>query len=449
MEYRDAVAALYARTPTRMAPSLERITRLAELLDHPERAAPAVHLTGTNGKTTTARMVAALLAAFGVGAGVYTSPHLQDVRERVALATRPISTQEFAETWAYLEPFLAEVDRVSDQPVTFYEALTILAFTWFAEVPVDAQVVEVGMGGTWDATNLVHGDVAVINRVALDHPELGDTPAAVAAEKAGIIKQGATVVSQAQDDDVLAVIGERVARLDARLLVEGRDFGVERRRQAVGGQVLDLRTPTGTIPDILVPLHGRHQAENAAAALVAVQAFLGAHQGSWGPGTDAPASERRQRALDPDTVRAGFAAVSSPGRLEVVSRNPLVLLDGAHNPAGARALAAALLEEFVVDRRILVVACLADKDVRGILEGLAPATGRLIVTTNRSPRAAPAERLRKEAEALGLHAEVAPDVPSAVRLAIDSAAVTEAVVVTGSLYTAGEARTLLMGAGPA
>jgi dihydrofolate synthase / folylpolyglutamate synthase len=449
MEYRDAVAALYARTPTRMDPSLERITRLAELLDHPERAAPAVHLPGTNGKTTTARMVAALLAAFGVGAGVYTSPHLQDVRERVALATRPISTEEFAETWAYLEPFLTEVDLVSDQPVTFYEALTILAFTWFAEVPVDAQVVEVGMGGTWDATNLVHGDVAVINRVALDHPELGDTPAAVAAEKAGIIKQGATVVSQAQDDDVLAVIGDRVARLDARLLVEGRDFGVERRRQAIGGQVLDLRTPTGIVPDILVPLHGRHQADNAAAALVAVQAFLGAHQGSWGPGTDAPASERRQRALDPDTVRAGFAAVSSPGRLEVVSRQPLVLLDGAHNPAGARALAAALLEEFVVDRRILVVACLADKDVRGILEGLAPATGRLIVTTNRSPRAAPAERLRKEAEALGLHAEVAPDVPTAVRQAIDSAAETEAVVITGSLYTAGEARTLLMGTGQA
>jgi dihydrofolate synthase / folylpolyglutamate synthase len=447
MEYRDAVAALYSRMPTRMGPSLDRITRLAELLDHPERAAPAVHLTGTNGKTTTARMVAALLAAFGVGAGVYTSPHLQDVRERVALPSRPISTEEFAETWAYLEPFLGEVDRVSDQPVTFYEALTTLAFIWFAELPVDAQVVEVGMGGTWDATNLVHGAVAVINRVALDHPELGDTPAKVAAEKAGIIKQGATVVSQAQDDDVLAVIGERAAALDARLLVEGRDFGVGQRRQAIGGQVLDLRTPTGTIPDILVPLHGRHQADNAAAALVAVQAFLGAHQGSWGPGTDAPASERRE--LDPDTVRAGFAAVSSPGRLEVVSRRPLVLLDGAHNPAGARALAAALLEEFVVDRRTLVVACLADKDVRGILEGLAPATGRLIVTTNRSPRAAPAERLRKEAEALGLHAEVAPDVPTAVGRALDSAAETEAVVVTGSLYTAGEARNLLLGAGPA
>jgi dihydrofolate synthase/folylpolyglutamate synthase len=433
--------------PTRMGPSLERISRLAELLDHPERTAPAVHLTGTNGKTSTARMVASLLAAYGVGAGVYTSPHLQDVRERVALATRPISTGEFAETWTYLEPFLAEVDRATDQPVTFYEALTILAFVWFAELPVDAQVIEVGMGGTWDATNLVDGEVAIINRVGLDHPELGDTPAAVAGEKAGIIKRGATVVSQAQDDDVLEVIAGRAAGLDARLLLAGRDFGVERRRQAVGGQVLDLRTPAGVVRDLLVPLHGRHQADNAAVALVAVEAFLGAHEGAWGPGTDAPASGRRQ--LDPDTVRAGFAAVTSPGRLEVVSRQPLVLLDGAHNPDGARALAAALLEEFVVDRRTLVVASLADKDLHGILEGLAPATGRLIVTTNRSPRAAPAERLRKEAEALGLVAEVAPDVATAVRQAIDGAADTEAVVVTGSLYTVGEARDLLLGTGPA
>jgi dihydrofolate synthase / folylpolyglutamate synthase len=365
----------------------------------------------------------------------------------VALATRPISTGEFAETWAYLEPYLAEVDQASDQPVTFYEALTTLAFVWFAELPVDAQVVEVGMGGTWDATNLVHGDVAVINRVGLDHPELGDTPAAVAAEKAGIIKRGATVVSQAQDDDVLAVIGERADRQEARLLVAGRDFGVERRRQAVGGQLVDLRTPGGLVADVLLPLHGRHQADNAAGALVAVEAFLGAHEGAWGPGTDAPIADRRE--LDPGTVRAGFAAVTSPGRLEVVSRLPLVLLDGAHNPAGARALAAALLEEFVVDRRTLVVACLADKDIRGILEGLAPATGRLIVTTNRSPRAAPAERLRKEAEALGLHAEIAPDVATAVARAVDGAAETEAVVVTGSLSTVGEARDLLIGTGPA
>jgi dihydrofolate synthase/folylpolyglutamate synthase len=454
MDYADAVDALYSRLPTRMGPSLDRISRLAELLDHPERTAPAIHLTGTNGKTTTARMVASLLAAFGVGAGVYTSPHLQDVRERVATATRLISPEEFAETWAYLEPFLAEVDRESEQPVTFYEALTALAFTWFAELPVDAQVVEVGMGGTWDATNLVHGEVAIVNRVALDHPELGDTPVAVAAEKAGIIKRGATVVSQEQDDDVLAVIAERAARQAARLLVAGRDFGVERRRQAVGGQLLDLRTPSGVVPDVLVPLHGRHQADNAAGALVAVEAFLGAHNGPAGSGSGAASRDGARvgpahRMLDPDTARAGFAAVTSPGRLEVVSRQPLVLLDGAHNPAGARALATALLEEFVVDRRTLVVACLADKDLRGIFEALAPATGRLIVTTNRSPRAAPAERLRKEAEALGLRAEVAPDVASAVQRAIDGAGETEAVVVTGSLYTVGEARELLLGDGPA
>jgi dihydrofolate synthase / folylpolyglutamate synthase len=431
MDYQQAVDALYARMPSRMGPSLERIAHLAELLDHPERTAPAVHLTGTNGKTTTARMVASLLAAFGVGAGLYTSPHLQDVRERIALATRPISTAEFVETWTYLQPFLAEVDRAHAQPVTFHEVLTAMAFTWFAELPVDAQVVEVGMGGSWDATNLVHGDVAVINRVGLDHPELGDTPAAVAGEKAGIIKRGATVVSQAQDDDVLAVIAERARGLDARLLLEGRDFGVERRRQAVGGQVVDLRTPAGTTTEVLVPLHGRYQADNAAGALAAAEAFLGG------------------RELDADTVRAGFASVTSPGRLEVVSRKPLVILDGAHNPLGARALAAALLEEFVVDRRILVVATLADKDVRGILEGLAPATGRLVVTANRSPRAAPAERLRKEAEALGLVAETAPDVATAVNRAIDSASETEAVVVTGSLHTVGEARDLLMGPGPA
>ena len=431
MEYRQAVRALYARVPTRMEPTLARIQHLVELLDHPERTAPAIHLTGTNGKTSTARMAASLLAAFGVGAGRYTSPHVQDVRERIALATRVISEEEFAETWTYLEPFLAEVDRAHDQEVTFHEALTAMAFTWFAEVPVDAQVIEVGMGGSWDATNVVDGQVAVINRVGLDHPELGDTVAAVAGEKAGIIKPGATVVSQEQEREALAVLQERAERKGARLLLAGRDFDVERRRQAHGGQLVDLRTPTGLVEDVLVPLHGRHQADNAASALVAVESFLGG------------------RPLDADTVRSGMAGVTSPGRLEVVGREPLVLLDGAHNPDGARTLAAALLEEFVVDRRTFVVACLADKDLRGILRALTPAIGRLIVTTNSSPRAAPAERLRKEAEALGLVAEVEPDVASAVQRAIDEAGESEAVVVTGSLYTAGEARDLLLGAGPA
>lgn len=431
MDYAAAVRALYARMPTRIGPSLERIQRLVELLDHPERSAPAIHLTGTNGKTTSARMMTTLLAAFGVGAGCYTSPHLQDVRERIALPTRPISTEEFAETYSYLEPYFAEVDREGEQPVTFHEALTAMAFTWFAEVPVDAQVIEVGMGGSWDATNVVDGVVAVINRVTLDHPELGDTPAQIAVEKAGIIKPGATVVSQEQDPDVLQVIAERTERLGGRLLLAGRDFGLLRRRGAHGGQVIDVATPSGEITDLFVPLYGQHQAANAASSLVAVQAFLG------------------DRPLDAEVVREGFAAVTSPGRLEVVRRNPLVLLDGAHNPDGARALAAALLEEFVADRRTVVLACLLDKDLRGILEGLAPATGRLIVTSNSSPRTAGAEQLRKEAETLGLAAEVAPDVAAALQMALDGAGESEAVVVTGSLYTVGDARKLLVGPGPA
>ncbi|HEX9343614.1 MAG TPA: folylpolyglutamate synthase/dihydrofolate synthase family protein [Actinomycetota bacterium] len=431
MEYAEAVRSLYARMPTRIGPSLERIQRLVELLDHPERSAPAIHLTGTNGKTSSARMMTALLAAFGVGSGRYTSPHLQDVRERIALATRPISMEEFAETYTYLEPYFAEVDREGEQPVTFHEALTALAFAWFAEVPVDAQVIEVGMGGSWDATNVVDGVVAVLNRVSVDHPELGDTPVQVAVEKAGIIKPGATVVSQEQDPDVLAVISERTERLGGRLLLAGRDFGLLRRRGAHGGQVLDLATPSGEVNGLFLPLYGRHQALNAASSLVAVQAFLG------------------DRALDGDVLREGFATVTSPGRLEVVGRNPLVLLDGAHNPEGARALAAALLEEFVVDRRTIVLACLADKDLHGILEGLAPATGRLIVTSNSSPRTAGAEQLHKEAETVGLGAEVAPDVASAVGLALEGAGESEAVVVTGSLHTVGDARELLLGPGPA
>jgi dihydrofolate synthase/folylpolyglutamate synthase len=433
LDYDQALAALLARGPEQagVGPSLVRMQRLAELLDHPERTVPAIHLTGTNGKTTTARMVAALLAAFGIGAGTYTSPHLQDVRERIAVAGRPIAGGDFAATWAYLEPYFAQVDGLGGNRVTFFEALTILAFTWFAEVPVDVAVVEVGMGGEWDATNLVRGEVAVLTRVSLDHPELGATPAEIAVEKAGIVKDGATVVTQAQEPAVLAVITERADKAGARLLVQDAAFGVERRQLAHGGQVLDLRTPAGMVREVYLPLHGRHQAANAATALAAVQAFLG------------------DRRLDEDTVRAGFAAVSSPGRLEVVGRNPLVLLDGAHNPAGAAALAEALLEEFVVDRRTLVVGALADKDLRGILRGLAPATGRLIVTANASPRSAAPEQLRTEAEALGLAAETAPTVPAALDLAREGAAEGDAIVVTGSLYTVGEARTALLGPGPA
>ena len=432
MDYDQAVAQISARGPEQVgaAPTLERVERLADLLDHPERAAPALHLTGTNGKTTTARMCTALLAAFGVGAGTYISPHLQDIRERITVAGRPISERDLADTWAYLVPFIEQVDGLGGRRVTYFEAVTMLAFTWFAEVPVDATVVEVGMGGLWDATNLVRGEVAIITEIGMDHPQLGATPAEKAVEKAGIIKDGSIVVSHRQEPEVMEVLRERVEASNARLLVADEAFGVERRRLAHGGQLLDLRTPVGLTRDVFVPLHGRHQALNAATALAAVQAFLG------------------NRELDADAIRAGFAAVTSPGRLEVVSRKPLVLLDGAHNEPAAKVLATTLLEEFVADRRTVVLGCLADKDVRGILRALAPAVGRLVVTAPDTPRAADPEDLRKQAESLGMNAEVAPSVPAAVQAAAN-AGEDDAVVVTGSLYTVGEARIALLGNGPA
>jgi len=433
MRYQEAVSELFARGPEQVGigPSLTRVEALAELLDHPEATAPAIHLTGTNGKTTTARMCSALLSAFGIGAGTYTSPHLVDVRERASVAGTPISEEQFAEVWGYLKPFFEQVDGLGGSRVTFFEAATMLAFTWFSEVPVDAQVVEVGMGGTWDATNLVRGEVAVVTRIGLDHPELGETPAEKAVEKAGIIKPGAAVVTHEQEPEVMEVLRRRVDEQGARLLIENAAFGVEGRHLAHGGQVLDLRVPTGLLRDVFVPLHGRHQAANAATALAAVQAFLGG------------------RNLAEDTVRQAFAAVTSPGRLEVVGHSPLLVLDGAHNPAGARVLADALLEEFVADRRTVVIGSLADKDVAGILAALAPATGRLVVTAPASPRAASPERLRKEAEKLGMTAEVAPTVEGALETAMHGAGEGDAVVVTGSLYTVGEARRLLLGDGPA
>jgi dihydrofolate synthase/folylpolyglutamate synthase len=432
LKYSDAVAALAGRGIEQVGanPTLERVAALADLLDHPERAAPAIHLTGTNGKTTTARMCTALLAAFGLGAGTYTSPHLQNVRERITVAGRPISEEDFADTWTYLTPFLEQVDGLAGRRVTYFEAVTMLAFTWFAEVPVDAAVVEVGMGGEWDATNLVRGDVAVITRVGDDHPELGATRADKAVEKAGIIKDGAVVVCHEQQPDVMAVLRDRAEARGARLLVAEAAFGVESRRLAHGGQLLDLRTPVGLTREVFVPLHGRHQALNAATSLAAVQAFLG------------------DRQLDEDTIRAGFAAVTSPGRLEVISRKPLVVLDGAHNQQGAQALATALLEEFVADRRTVVLGCLADKDIHGILTGLAPAIGRLIVTAPDTPRAATPDDLRKEAESVGLAAEVAATIPEALEAA-QTGDEDDAVVVTGSLYTVGEARIALLGNGPA
>jgi len=425
----DAVVAeLFDRQPQRMVPDLDRITALTDLLGHPERSYPSFQVTGTNGKTTTTTMVACLLGALGLRAGAYTSPHLQDVRERIRVATELISGRDLAERIGELSPFLAEIDRRHAERLTFFEVLTALAYVHFADVPVDAGVFEVGMGGRWDATNLVRGEVAVLTTVGLDHPQLGSTVAEVAWEKAGIVKPGAVVVSAVQEPEAAEVIAEAADRQEGRLVVAGRDFGLRSWQAAVGGQQLHLQGVTSDVDEVFLPLYGAHQAANAALALAAVEGFLGFSGG-----------------LAPEVVREGFAAVRAPGRLEVVRREgePTVILDGAHNPGGARALAAALRGEFVFPRRVLVLGVLGDKDVEGMCDVLVPAVDEVVVTAPPSTRAADLDRLADAVRAAGGDVAVAQDVGQALSLGSELAGDGGGVVVTGSLYTVGAARDAL------
>jgi dihydrofolate synthase / folylpolyglutamate synthase len=426
--YDALVKALFARQPERMVPDLARITTLVELLGRPDQAYPAIQVTGTNGKTTTAHMITCLLAALGVNPGTYTSPHLHDVRERIMVGGEPIGREAVVETLTYLQPFLEEVDARHPERVSFFEVLTALAYTHFADAPVDVGVFEVGMGGRWDATNLVRGEVAVVGEVAVDHPELGGTVERVAGEKLGIVKQDAVAVSAAQPASVRTMVADVAAQRARRLIVAGVDFGVADRQLAVGGQRVTLRGVTGTFPDVYLPLHGPHQADNAALALAAVEAFLGFAGG-----------------LDTEIVREAFAAVRSPGRLEVVRRPDAspVVLDGAHNPEGARCLARALHEEFAYRHRVFVVGVLGDKDVEGIVSALLPVADHIVATQPRSGRAAPAERVAKAVRTAGGSVEVAPDVATALDLATGLAGEEDGVIVAGSLYTVAEARSSL------
>jgi len=431
--------ALEARFPTRMVPDLERITDPLDLLGQPQRSYPSIHLTGTNGKTSTARMVDALLREFGVRTGRYTSPHLQNVTERIALDGAPISAERFVEVYDEIAPFVEVVDGRHADRMTFFELLTAMAFAAFADAPVDVGVVEVGLGGRWDATNVLGAAVAVITSIGLDHVGiLGSTIAEIAAEKAGIIHADATVVSAGQTPEAALVLTERVALVGARLAREGLDFGVRSRSVAVGGQSVDLAGLAGDYDDIFLPLHGAHQATNAACALAAVEAFFGADAGERG-------------AIDVEVVRAAFAGVKSPGRLEVVRRSPTVLLDGAHNPAGAAALAGAVAEAFTFERLVGVVAVLGDKDVAGVLEALEPVLDEVVVSTNSSPRAMPADALADVARdvfgdsRVSVAARLDDAIERAVALAEGDSAVGGGVLVTGSIVTVGEARTLLSG----
>ncbi|MFI7488768.1 bifunctional folylpolyglutamate synthase/dihydrofolate synthase [Micromonospora echinaurantiaca] len=417
---------------------LDRIQSLLDLLGDPQRAYPAIHLTGTNGKTSTARMIDSLLRAFGLHTGRYTSPHLETVRERISLDGEPVSEERFTATYREVEPLARLVDERSAEPLTYFDMTTALAFATFADAPVDVAVVEVGLGGAEDSTNVIQAGVAVITPIGLDHTEwLGDTVEDIALHKAGIIHKGATVISAAQEEEAARPILERCAEVGATIAREGSEFGVLRRAVAVGGQVLTLQGLGGVYEEVFVPLHGAHQAQNAAVALAAVEAFLGA-------------GARRQ--LDVETVREGFAAASSPGRLERVRSAPTILLDGAHNPQGMAATVTALQEEFAFSKLVAVLGVLADKDAASLLELLEPVVDQVVVTRNSSPRAMPARELAAlAAEVFGPdRVEVAEEMPDAIEAAVALAEEDVpgelsgvGVLITGSVVTVADARRLL------
>ena len=420
MRYEEAVAELEARGAGRMIPDLGRITAVADLLDNPQRTYPTVHVAGTNGKSTTARLVGRILCAHGVSAGLFTSPHLESVTERLSLCDVMISREELAETYTHLLPYLQEVDRQGER-VTYFEALAALGYLWFADKPVDIGVFEVGMGGTWDATNLIAGQVAVICPVGLDHPELGSTVAEVAGEKAGIIKPGGLAVVRDQRPEALEVIERRAKEVGADLRLEYRDFELLRRDQAVGGQRLSVKGLRGEYRGIFLSLHGEHQGHNAAAAIAAAEAMLGAE-------------------LDEGALTEAFGGATSPGRMEVVSRHPLVVLDGAHNVDGAEALAEAIGEAFLWKRLFLVVGILDRKDAGGIVEALAPRATAAFAATNSNPHSLPAERVAALADAAGVPAVAYPSVEEALAAAEAAAGEDDLILVTGSLYTVADAR---------
>ncbi len=436
--YAAAEQALLARWPeTRLEPSLDRILALTELLGDPQRSYPVIHLTGTNGKTSTARMVDTLVRATGLRTGRFTSPHVESMTERISVDDEPLTEEQFLAAYNDIAPYLHLVDRDSAHPLSFFETMVGMAYAAFADAPVDVAVVEVGLGGTWDATNVADGKVAVITPVSVDHAKyLGDRPAVIALEKSGIIKPGATVVCAAQEPDVASVIAERAAEVGAMVLWEGRDFGVEQFVPAVGGQMVRLRGIRGEYDDVFIPLYGAHQARNAVLALAAVEAFAG------------------EEPLDAELVREAFAEVTSPGRLEVIRRSPTIVLDAAHNPHGAAATAEAVQESFTFSPLIGVVGVMADKDYEGVLAAFEHVFAAVVCTQNSTSRSMPAEELAEVAR--GIYGADRVHVARRLEDAIEEAAtLAEAggtygeaigsggVLVTGSVVTVGEARRML------
>ncbi|QNE21596.1 bifunctional folylpolyglutamate synthase/dihydrofolate synthase [Kribbella qitaiheensis] len=441
LSYAEVSAKLQARWPeTKIDPTLDRVRRLVELLGDPQKTYPVVHLTGTNGKTSTARMVDSLLREAGLRTGRFTSPHLESVRERITLNGEPIDEQRFVEVYAEIEPYVDVVDSENEHPLSFFEVMTAMAFAAFADAPVDVAVVEVGLGGTWDSTNVADGIVSVITPVAVDHAHiLGADPVTIARDKSGIIKPGATTVISQQSLDVLEVLQRRATEVGAQVAREGLEFGVTSRTVAVGGQLISIQGLGGTYEEIFLPLYGEYQAHNAATALAAVEALLGS-------------TAQTEGRIDNELVQAGFAEVTSPGRLEVVRTSPTVIVDAAHNPHGAEATAAAVTEAFAFNPLIGVLGCMKDKDVYAILEAYEPIMETVICTRNSFDRSMPAEELGEiAAEVFGedrvlVRPKLLDAIDDAIRLAEENAIAmgTGGVLITGSVITAGEARTLLV-----
>ena len=431
----DAIEqALLARWPeTRIEPTLDRIAALVDMLGSPQLTYPTIHIGGTNGKTTTSRMIDSLLFEMGLRTGRFTSPHLESFLERIAINGQSIDAKALIFSFNDISAYLDLMDEKFDNPISFFEAITALAFAAFAEHPIDVGVIEVGMGGLWDATNVVDADVSVIMPIGLDHTEyLGETLTEIAQTKAGIIKEGGFVVLAQQEPECAVELMKQAALVGADIAREGIEYSVISRSVAVGGQLLTIQGTKEIYTDIFVPLHGKHQASNAAAALVAVEIFFGDQE------------------LDIEAVRAGFAQVTSPGRCEIVHRDPTVILDAAHNPHGAAALADTIQSEFTFDEVIGIFAPMGDKDVRGILLELEQVMDTVIVSANSSPRAMKIVAL--ELMAIEIFGSDRVFTSETIATAIDKAVTdtirplsedTIGILITGSVVSVGEARTIV------
>jgi dihydrofolate synthase/folylpolyglutamate synthase len=430
--------ALQSRWPeTRLEPSLDRIRAFTELLGDPQKAYPVIHLTGTNGKTSTSRMIDTLLRAHDLRTGRFTSPHLERINERISIDGEPLTDEEFVQAFNDVAPYTHLVDAAQEHPLSFFETVVGMAYAAFADAPVDVAVVEVGMGGVWDATNVADGTVAVVTPIGVDHAAyLGTSVEEIALEKAGIIKSGATAVLAEQLPGPAELLLRRCAEVGATPVREGLEFGVVSRVPAVGGQLLTLKGLRAQYDEVFLPLYGSHQAQNAVTALAAVEAFLG------------------EQPLDADIVRDAFARATSPGRLEIIRRSPMILLDAAHNPHGAEATAAALEDSFAFSPLIGVIGVMSDKEYEGVLAAFEPHLAHVVVTQNSTHRALPAEALAVIArEVFGEdRVTVAPRLADAIDEATALAEAGEAVgtsigsgavLITGSVVTVGEARAML------